>query len=327
MVVKVFKRFCIYLLFLPFCCTLSAQRIKNLSAVRNISSDHYFQFYMDNDFIGGTDYYYTAGMNVELVKPSFRKNPLNKLFFRLPEAKFKYGIALDQYAFTPTHIVYDSILYGDRPYAGCLSINSFRIATNEKRKWRIENSFRIGLIGLPSLCKALQIRLHKSLIPAPQPKGWDNQIKTDLILNYKLNIEKNFIGGKYFLLNGTAGAIAGTLNDKLIGGLNVMMGKMKDPFQSSANSYRKKWEAYLFGSSFFSLVGYDATLQGGVFDNKSPYTLPGSAINRLTLQNQLGIMVNYKRFYLELSETFLSKEFKTGLSHRWGSLGIAFELK
>ncbi len=126
------KGFLLILIILFETASLFAQRIENESVLRDIHVDHYFRFYYENDFVALTDYYYTSGMNIELVKPSFKKNPLNKLFFRLPGAKMKYGLALDHYAFTPLRIIYKDILYGDRPYAGCISLNSFRIATDER---------------------------------------------------------------------------------------------------------------------------------------------------------------------------------------------------
>src|SRR5678810_557046 len=127
------------------------------------------------------DYYYTSGMNLELVKPSFQKNPLNKIFFGIPGAKMKYGLALDHYAFTPLHIVEKEVSYGDRPYAGCISVNSFRIATDEKKKRRISTSLILGMIGPVAGWKQAQTFLHKHVVPAPQPQGWDHQIVNDFI--------------------------------------------------------------------------------------------------------------------------------------------------
>ena len=265
-------------------------------------------------------------MNIEWVKPSFQKNPLNKVFFGVPGAKMKYGLALDHYAFTPVHIAEHGILYGDRPYAGCISINSFRIATDEKKRRQISTSLVLGLIGPATQWKPVQTFLHKYLIAAPQPQGWDHQIRNDLILNYKVNLEKNIVGEDFFMLNGNAEAVAGTMNDKLSAGLSVMIGRMNDPYKSATIS-DTKWRLYLFGYSFISAVGYDATLQGGMFNKKSPYTLSASEINRFTLQNQIGLMIHHKNIFIELSESFLSKEFKTGRSHIWGGLGIGIDLK
>lgn len=319
------KLFFLILFLLPIY-GLFAQRIKNESVIRNIASDHYFRFYYENDFITIIDYYYTSGMNLELVKPSFQKNPINKIFFRVPGAKMRYGLALDHYAFTPLHIINDEILYGDRPYAGCISINSFRIAIDEKKKRRITTSLVLGLIGPATQWEPVQTFLHKHVIAAPQPQGWDHQIRNDLILNYKVNFEKNIVGEDFFMLNGNAEAVAGTMNDKLSAGLSLMLGKIEDPYQSSA-AIDTKWKFYVFGNSFASTVGYDATLQGGVFNKKSPYTLSPSDINRFTFQNQIGLMMHHKNISIELSESFLSKEFKTGRSHIWGGLGIGIDLK
>lgn len=265
-------------------------------------------------------------MNLELVKPSFKKNPLNKIFFGVPGAKMKYGLGLDHYAFTPLHIVNHEILYGDRPYAGCISVNSFRIATDEKKRRRISTSLVLGLIGPATQWEPVQTFLHKHVIAAPQPQGWDHQIANDLILNYKVNLEKNLIGEEFFMLNGNAEAVAGTMNDKLSAGLSLMIGNMNDPYKASSAS-ENKWQVYVFGHSFVSAIGYDATLQGGVFNKKSPYTLSASEINRFTLQNQIGLMIHRRNISIELSESFLSREFKTGRSHIWGGLGIGIDLK
>lgn len=305
----------------------SAQRIENESVTRDIHSNHYFRFYYENDFIALTDYYYTSGMNIELVKPSFTKNPLNKLFFHLPGSRYKYGLALDHYAFTPHYIIYSDIVPGDRPYAGCISVNSFRIAIDEKKRQRISTSLILGLIGPATFWEPVQTFLHKYLIPAPQPKGWSDQIQNDIILNYKINVEKNFINSNSFLLNGNIEAVAGTTNDKGSAGLSIMIGKMKNPFESYELSGGKGWELYFFGHSFINAIGYDATLQGGVFNKKSPYILSTSEINRFTFQNQIGLMFHHNKFSLELSESFLSKEFKTALRHIWGGIGLGFELK
>jgi lipid A 3-O-deacylase len=303
------------------------QRIRNESLIRNIPADHYFRFSYENDFVYFLDYYYTSGMNLEVVKPSFKKNPLNTSFFGVPGSKMKYGLAIDHYAFTPTHITIEEILYGDRPYAGCISVNSFRIATDENRKRQVFTSLVFGVIGPPTGWKSIQYRLHKNLINAPQPMGWDNQIKTDIILSYKAGIEKSFISRKSFLLNGNVEALAGTINDKLSTGLELMVGKVDDLFALEKRSVSEKWQLYFFTHSFFSLIGYDATLQGGMFNRKSPYTISASEIKRVTFQNQVGVMSSRKKFHLELALDFLSKEFSTGRPHRWGSLGIAFELK
>jgi len=303
------------------------QRIENESVIRKIDADHYFRFYYENDFVFLTDYYYTSGMSLELVKPALKKNPLNTVFVHLPNAKMKYGIAVDHYAFTPTDYTYSKILYGDRPYAGCISFKSFCIETVSEKREQLSNSLILGVIGPAALWKTTQTFFHKRLFKAPQPMGWNNQIRNDFIVSYKVNFEKNVMASDYFYVNANAEAIAGTLNDKLSTGLSLMIGKLNDPFQTSGKISAKKGQAYIFAHSFVSMIGYDGTMEGGLFDKNSPYTLSASDIYRFTVQSQVGLMVKIKTFYLELAGNFLSKEFKTGLRHKWGSLGMAFQLK
>jgi hypothetical protein len=185
-------------------------------------------------------------MNLELVKPFFQKNPLNKVFFVVPGAKMKYGLALDHYAFTPLHIVNDEILYGERPYAGCISVNTFRVATDEKKRRRISTSLVLGVVGPVTQWEPVQTFLHKHVIAAPQPQGWDHQIANDLILNYKVNLEKNLIREDFFMLNGNVEAVAGTMNDKLSTGVSLMIGSMNDPYKSSSSVSDGKWQVYVF---------------------------------------------------------------------------------
>ena len=71
-----------------------------------------------------------------------------------------------------------------------------------------------------------------------------------------------------------------------------------------------------------SVIGYDATLQGGLFNKESPYVIPDSKITRATLQNNFGIVMRIKKLYLEYSQSFLTDEFDSGGNHRWGGIRI-----
>ena len=301
---------------------LYGQRVDNESPVKRIHSDGYWRIFYDNDFIGWTDYYYTQGLNVELVKPSFSKNPVNKLFFPLADWKSKYGLAVDHWGFTPFSIMADSILYGDRPYCGILSLSSFRLSIDDRKKQQVTTSFTIGLTGPVAGGQPLQSAIHKWMSD-PIPQGWKYQIKTDLILNYKIGYEKNLLSTNFFVINSNAEVRAGTLHNKLSGGFNFMMGKLNNPFLFERNS---KWQVYIYGSSVASFIAFDATLQGGLFNDTHPYTLSAKDVKRATLQNRIGLVLNYKKIYVELGETFLSREFKKGLTHKWGTASIGLSL-
>jgi hypothetical protein len=84
---------------------------------------------------------------------------------------------------------------------------------------------------------------------------------------------------------------------------------------------------HLYAQPMINAVGYDATLQGGlIFNTDSPYTLSAQEIERLTFQFNYGAVLSFRSLYLEYFQTFLTREFETGLQHRWGGIriGVAF---
>jgi hypothetical protein len=87
-----------------------------------------------------------------------------------------------------------------------------------------------------------------------------------------------------------------------------------------------KAEYYLYWQSRVNFTGYDASMQGGLFNRKSPYTIAANDINRITFQADAGVIVNFKKLYLSYTQSFLTKEFRTGRYHRWGGISIGFAL-
>lgn len=71
-----------------------------------------------------------------------------------------------------------------------------------------------------------------------------------------------------------------------------------------------------------NLVGYDATLQGGVFNKSSPYTISSNDVTRFTFQSNAGVVVSLASLYLEYFQTYLTREFETGMSHQWGGVRV-----
>ena len=103
----------------------------------------------------------------------------------------------------------------------------------------------------------------------------------------------------------------------------MMAGHFTNPFQQQET---KKISYYIYGQAIGSLVGYDASLQGGLFTRKNPYVIPGHALSRFTLQVDAGHVLITGKLSLGYHQSWLSKEFKTGQKHRWGGLyaGLSF---
>ena len=315
----------IYLVLFFFCSgiSVSAQLIDNTSTFKTIQQKSYFRFHYDNDYFTKADYYYSQGISFEYVNPVLKKNPLNKILIRPAGNDIKYGISLDLFGYTPTSILSDSILVGDRPYAAIIDARVFASATDSIHKRRISSALTIGVIGQAGLGFEIQNGIHRWL-KNPLPHGWEYQIRNDLVLNYMLNYEKRLLDKpNHFSLNAVGEIRAGTLNNTLAAGFNFMAGNFNDPFRSKNT---RKVEYYFYGQAKGNFIGYDASMQGGFFNRKSPYTIPTSDIERFTFQADAGIVVNFKRLYLSYSQSFLSSEFRTGMYHRWGGISIGFSL-
>ena len=299
---------------------VSAQLIDNTSTFKNINAKSYFRFHYDNDVFTKTDYYYTQGITLEYVHPSIEKFFLTKLLYKPKNSSAKYGIAFNLFGYTPTSIKSNAILYGDRPFEANLSLKLFSIATNNSRQERIASALSVGVIGPAALGEEIQTNIHR-WTGNKLPKGWNNQIRNDIILNYQLNYEKKLVAANAFLLNGAAELNAGTLNDRLSGGLNFMTGHFNNRYQQNP---KKKTEYYLYGQAKTTVIGYDATMQGGLFNRKSPYIIPSEDISRITFQADAGVVVNFRKLSFSYSQSFLTKEFATGKQHRWGGLTFGF---
>ncbi|MEO5684343.1 MAG: lipid A deacylase LpxR family protein [Chitinophagaceae bacterium] len=298
-----------------------AQVIEPASAFKTIHNSSYLRFYYDNDFFTKTDQYYTQGITVEYVHPSLKKWPVSKILIRPAGSNLQNGISYNLFGYTPTSIGSNEILYGDRPFASAMSLKFFNIASDSVRRRRISSSISIGVIGPAAQGEEVQTGIHRWLKNI-LPLGWQYQVRNDVIVNYQVSYEKNVADLNHaFLLNTTAEARIGTLHDKLSAGFNFMTGHFNDPFETATRS-KKKIEYYFYGQGRVHAIGYDASLQGGLFNHSSPYVIPAGDLSRIVFQADAGIVFNFRKLYLCYSQSYLTREFRTGTHHRWG--GISF---
>ena len=248
-----------------------------------------------------------------------------KLLWKPYATAAQYGITLNLFGYTPTSIASDTILRGDRPFNASISLKTFLIQADEIHHQEISTAVSVGIMGPYALGYQIQDNIHRWL-KNPLPHGWQYQIQNDIILNYQVNYEKQlYQAGNNFLLNTAVEARVGTLNDKVSGGFNFMAGRFNKRF-TPVRYNKRKTEYYFYGQSRINFIGYDASMQGGVFNRNNPYTITGSDITRVTYQVDAGVIVNFKKIYLSYTQSFLTKEFRTGKYHRWGGISIGFAL-
>lgn len=300
-----------------------AQRISNTVLYRNIGSPKYFRLHYENDYFSTSDLYYTQGINLEYVHPAIAKFFTSKLLIRSASKEFKVGMSLEQEGYTPTSISHPEILFGDRPFAAALFLKTFSTVNNPARKERISSALSVGALGPVTGGKEIQDALHK-LIHYTLPQGWENQISNGVILNYEVEYERRIATiENYFVLSARAGARAGTFNTKAYGSVVFLAGYCDDPFIYFSKQKRKV-QAYVYAEPLLNVVAHDATLQGALFSNSNPYTIPSEDISRLVFQANAGLVLKLNTLQLEYFQSYLTKEFATGDSHVWGGIRIGW---
>lgn len=301
-----------------------AQKIDNMASFRDMKSTNYFRFHYDNDYFTSTDKEYTQGYNFELVSPRLAKNPVNHLFITPKNSEFKYGLSLEHIGFTANNISSNQIQFDDRPFAAAIMLKSFLIATDTINKSRIISSLNLGIIGPGAFGGDMQTAIHEAT-GNTIPLGWYNQIKNDAIVNYEISYEKQLLRfNDFFTVQYNTTLRIGTLFTNASVGLNATLGIINLPFTTLKN--KSKFQLYLYTQPLVNFIGYDATLQGGLFNHKSVYTIKESDIERFTFQNNYGIVLQYRWLYLEYSRTLLTREFSYGSQFKWGGIRIGFKL-
>ncbi|MGY2130859.1 lipid A deacylase LpxR family protein [Hymenobacter sp. HD11105] len=294
----------------------------------SVSPDRIIAYSFANDAFFRTDYYFTQGMTLDVVLPQLAKSPVNKVLLGGKMAAVHYhGVKLVYDGFTPLRIQDDFIRVGDRPYASYIYASLYRIVNEAGQHQRFTAGLDIGFIGPIAGAKGFQTKVHE-LLDAPRPRGWDYQIRNDLVLGYQVAVEKQVLGGKFAELIGTARASAGTLHTLAATALMLRVGKMNPYFTNlgvtSAASRRglQKLQVYAQSRLEGRLVGYNATLQGGIFNQQSPYILRASEISRTVAQGSGGLVLAYGGVQFEPSATWVSPEFRGGRVHRWFQLNL-----
>ncbi len=279
-----------------------------------------------NDFFTGSDQYFTQGIHVEIMHPSFRKSPIAFLnFCPQKEALLQYKLGIQQDGFTPTSIRYDSILKNDRPYCASLYFTNSQTVCYEKKKLILTTQIDLGALGPLALGYEEQTAIHKA-IGDELPKGWKNQIQNDLILNYKMELQRALIDKRGVDISCLSQARLGSMYSDISLGAHLRAGFKQNQYGGQSGQTKQNLQFFAFANAMLKAVAYNATFQGGLLNRTSLYTLKAKEISRLVASYEFGISTSYKRVQINYSHTYISKEFKTGQKHAWGKLSIVIPL-
>jgi lipid A 3-O-deacylase len=326
------KNHCLILLVL----LLFFSKVYSQESMRNNTLE-FLRIYEDNDFLdfrgSGTDRYYSNGLRIDFYyskknKPKFPSNLLMQL--KNTENSI-YGYGITQTMYTPLDISKSEIQIGDRPYAGILHLNHFVISSNSDRNERLVSEINLGVTGNLSLAQETQTIIHR-WIDAQKPNGWDNQIKTDLLLNYYLQYEKlvlqpsdkiDFIAG----IDTNIGTMRTDLGLSLLVRLFNSNSYFKSFNQNNSSSKSSKLKFSTYCKPIVRAVMYNTTLEGGFFNgNSSPYILESNDLERFYMQYEYGFIFNYKSFEISFNEKIRTAEFKNALTQQVGNITALIKL-
>lgn len=281
----------------------------------------YVNITFDNDIFSNTDYYYTHGITINLAIPNLKKSPVNNIFFAPKNNDLEFcGFSLTQNIYTPTNPDTKRILHGDRPFSAYLTLGQFREVYNLKKNLYVKSQLNLGVLGPSSLGGQVQSSIHEI-----EPVGWQNQINNSFIIDYNFQIKRAIYSSSNLDFNIKGNANIGTLYNKLGGGFDLRFGKFM-PFYSGPVSVFKdidetgSLQYWFFMGSSLKIVGYNASLQGGMFNNNNPYTIPASDVNRLVFSASAGFALYYNKLGFEYEHFYLTPEFKGARHFGWGRI-------
>ncbi|TDE52714.1 lipid A-modifier LpxR family protein [Flavobacterium sp. GT3P67] len=310
----------------------------------------------DNDFLGlgNEDENYTGGLKVEALFPEMKTKWLF-IKYKSEHSLNVSRIGLGATAYTPQDLAEAAVVTGDRPYASLLFLNFGNNFYAMDRAEMVQSEFIVGLMGT-SIPGNAQSHLHENHwfgSERPIPRGWDNQIgyNGSLILNYNTRFQKQITRAdgsdtdfNCFIASGVGKIDIGNYMINLQAGMkfnfiNINSGIFQDSYvnmptlikEGKEIKYDYKEQNRKFRFSFFAepnirFVGYNATLEGLMFNDKSAYTIDHSDVKRVLFEFNAGFNMTICDFLsLKYAHFGRSREFEGGKSfHNWGAVTIGF---
>ena len=244
-----------------------------------------WRFEFSNDGLLGSDDFFTAGTSVQKHGPrvdfweNARGTPafgrlLARAFLpdRATDRSFRESWGIGQVISTPEDIETDLLLANDIPYSALLAVTNGWTAFNDTKFTGFQ--LLLGVVGPAALGEEVQTAVH-SATGSPKPRGWDNQLDTEPVINFTYMWKRKLVSLKSFDLAFNTGGSLGNWFTLVDGSIELRIGKNKP-------------KGFLYipdpvGRSMF----YDAALRP---DEVKRYTLYVSAVFRETYMARMLIL-------------------------------------
>jgi hypothetical protein len=270
-----------------------------------------------------SDQYYTNGLRLHVSFAGLEKSPVRHILLFGNAPTTQHYLSLEQDMYTPSDLYTIDVVYGDRPYASTLQLAEGARYVNPDSRIFVQSEFAVGYLGKSSGGQYIQNFIHSLTPYSDSVYGWENQISTDLILQYNLQVEHGIVTTPYLNWYGMARAEVGTLTDAFYGGSGLAVGWFESPYQSADRWLGKNWGIQLYGEARGGYSFYNATLQGGAFA-KPPgqYIIQESEIIPGRISTELGLRASYKNAEIRLGRIWNNAEFVGAENHAWGYITL-----
>ncbi|MCF6130897.1 lipid A-modifier LpxR family protein [Flavobacterium wongokense] len=304
----------------------------------------------ENDFLGpnNKDENYTGSLKIEGQIPD------QHLKFIPFIRKKGEGINIHRFgiggiAYTPQVLKLSEVILDDRPYSSLTFVNIGNTWFDTKHSAMYQSEFVIGAMGWqgPGKVQAFIHRNHLMWTDRDIPEGWHNQIGDGgaFILNYNTRGQWGLpVKRKWFQPSVVGKVDVGNYMMNLQGGFKfnlfninsdilqeyypniatVAAAEVKD--YTATGNPRKHWRFNVFVEPTLRIVGYNATLEGLMFNDHSAHKIAHSDIERVVFEFNSGFNLTYNDWlYLRYSLVGRGREYEGGKDfHYWGGITVGF---
>ena len=302
----------------------------------------YWGVQLDNDYLGGgTDRYYTQGLEISYARKGAAPGWLVNLADKLPtyEESDRSGVAysIGQKIYTPFDISLNPPDPNDRPYAGFLYgtisyVNSIEFNPNLQHVNVIE--LMAGIIGPSSLAEELQNTIHP-MVRAPLAQGWDYQLKDELGLGvsyvHKWRLFEPSIGGTELEVSPHTTVSLGNVYTYVAGGVMFRWGRgLKldmGPPNIRPGFVGSTYFVPRFEPNWYFFMGFETRLMGrNIFlDGNTFVDSPHVTKELLVGDAQLGFAIHRNKMRFAFSNVVRTREFTTQTAPtQFGSLSFSY---
>lgn len=298
------------------------------TAINFDAKTNHLRFDYENDVLYSSDHYYTGGLAITYMHQRLKNTPAQLILkAKNPVSSTYSGFGVEHRLYTPYSITDPYAMPIDRPYAAYFMASNFSVLINMEKHLKLSNEIGIGVMGPAAGGEEMQSYVHK-ILNAYQPIGWDEQLSNTFLLDYQFRVEKGFFDPWISThITPIAEARVGSLKDEIAIGLKLDFGNVNGALAAAKSADKGGSEAFIWEFVFEAKIAgvlYDATLQGGPFNNQDIYALTTQDIYARQYRIRIGVNLYYQGFYLRYMTYLNSADFTNAVAHPYGGIYLGF---